>query len=159
MALGLQAPWVTFVNELEALFDKDPEITVDYDADDEIVSILVDNADKADALTELLPAEIPFGNIVLTIEVIPANKETNDNEWVQLFKRAFAGNPIVKDIVTVDPDMFSFGATYILFSKEVVQFFNDDLSDYNGLCSTLYEDIADDVLGAPLGVYYCTNKE
>ena len=34
---------------------------------------------------------------------------------------------------------------YIVFKNKVVQYFNDDLKDVNGFCSTLYQKIAKDI--------------
>ena len=48
--------------------------------------------------------------------------------------------------------------SFAVFAKEVVQYYNDDLTDINGLKSTLYEDIARDVFDID-GINYCTSKE
>ena len=47
--------------------------------------------------------------------------------------------------------------TYVVFVKEVVQYFNDDLGDANGVCSTLYQDIAKRLFTSTEGVFFCTN--
>ena len=73
--LGLSSPWVNFYRELEALFAKDPEVKVVYDEEKNDVKLYVDNLAKADALAQLLPVERTFGNITITVTVIPANKE------------------------------------------------------------------------------------
>ncbi len=53
--------------------------------------------------------------------------------------------------------IFSNDISYILFEPKVVQFFNDDLGDLNGLRSTLYQDIAANVFeDAHEGVFFCT---
>ena len=51
--------------------------------------------------------------------------------------------------------------TKLVFKNCVVQFFNDNLNDAHGLISTLYQEIADDVLVNIdfHGVYYCTDVE
>ena len=153
--LELAAPWTNFLNMIKAMFKKDDEVTVDYNEETQKIKILVDNPDKAEALTKLLPTHKTFGNVVLQIEVIPENSETNELET--LMKRAFSGNGAVKDIITTDLTPLSFGAVYTLFAKEVVQFFNDDLTDYHGECSTLYEDIAREIFNVPEGVFFCTD--
>lgn len=140
---------------IKAMFKKDNEVTVDYNEETQKIKILVDNPDKAEALTKLLPTHKTFGNVVVQIEVIPENSETNELEM--LMKRAFSGNGAVKDIITTDLTPLSFGAVYTLFTKEVVQFFDDDLADYHGVCSTLYEDIAQEIFNVPEGAYFCTD--
>ena len=49
--------------------------------------------------------------------------------------------------------------TYVVFKNCVVQFFNDNLNDYHGMLSTLYETIADEVLTGPAvtDVYFNTD--
>ena len=46
---------------------------------------------------------------------------------------------------------------YIAFDPIVVQFFNDQLDDINGLKTTLYADIAKEVFGQQDGIYFCTD--
>ena len=152
--LKLAAPWISFSNMIKAMFEKDDEVTVNYDEGAQKIKVLVDNPSKAEALTKLLPTHKTFGNVVLQIEVIPANSAVNE---LELMKRAFSGNGAVKDIISTSAGIPSFGAVYILFVKEVVQFFNDDLTDYNGLCSTLYEDMAKEIFNIPDGVFFCTD--
>ena len=68
----------------------------------------------------------------------------------------FEGNPAVKEFKSVQ-----FGpeeVLYVIFQKEVVQFFTDDLTDIYGLCSTLYQDIAKDVFENVGGVFFCTSN-
>lgn len=43
-----------------------------------------------------------------------------------------------------------------LLLKEVVQYFNDNIGDINGNCSTLYEIIARDIFPNVNGIYFCT---
>lgn len=52
-----------------------------------------------------------------------------------------------------------FDLTYVVFEAKVVQFFNDDIGDINGIKSTLYEDIAEEVFEKKEGIYFCTNKD
>ena len=51
--------------------------------------------------------------------------------------------------------------TYVVFKNCVVQFFADNLNDCHGIISTLYQDIAEEILtgdGAQ-GVYFNTDVE
>lgn len=72
--LKLAAPWVAYFNEVKALFGDDPEIKLEYNNDNYEIKMYVDNQEKADALTQLIPAEKAFGNIVVKTIVIPSNK-------------------------------------------------------------------------------------
>ncbi len=150
--MKLSAPWVNFYRELEALFAQDPEVRVVYEEETNEVKLFVENARKADALAQLLPAEKAFGNVTLKIAVIPANDEGVSK--AELIAEAFDGNPALSYIQHVDAVIGSFD--YAVFENKVVQYFNDDLSDLNGLKSTLYQDIAKDVFGEDAGVFFCT---
>ena len=149
--LKLSAPWVTYVHELTALFEQDPEVKIQYNENQNEVELFVSSARKSDALTQLLPTEKEFGNVKLKITVVPANDADLPSS---LFAEAFYGNPVVKEID--DYDTVLGHMSFVVFEKKVVQFFNDQLDDINGNKSTLYQDIAKDVFEKHEGVYFCT---
>ena len=151
--LKLSSPWEKFYKEFEAMFKKDKSIRTEFDNENMIIKLFVEGTDKADALNKLLPNEKVFGNIAVKIEVIPANNENPTN--VELFERAFNGNPIFKYVSNGNKEITS-GNTYVVFKKDVVQYYNDSLSDINGICSTLYQDVAKDVFAKRSGVFFCT---
>ena len=150
----LVSPWVNYYRQIEALFSEDEDIKIVYDEDENEVKLYVRNAEKAAALTELLPVAKEFGNVKLLITVVPANNKFATRSWT--IADAFAGNPIVNSINTIHGIM-SNDITYVIFRKEVVQYYNDDLSDAHGVCSTLYEILAKEILGEMEGVYFCTD--
>lgn len=152
--LNLSSPWVIYYRQINAMFDKDPEINVVFDENNTEINIFVENVDKADALEQLLPVKKEFGNVVLRINVIPANKVGESK--ADLFRRAFEGNEALSFINTVDIGGV-FRNTYIVFKKEVVQYFTDDLSDVYGVHSGLYQDIAKEIFGTQQGIYFCTD--
>ena len=154
--LSLSSPWVIYSKKVEALFEKDPQIRCEYNNDTPELKLFVDDVIKADALQDLLPTEKNFGNVTLKVTVAPADVEID--ERVQLFKDAFRDNPAVDHINTV---LVPGGGkvTYVSFEKEVVQFYDDDLTDENGYCSTLYQELAKEVFGEKGEVYFCTNVE
>lgn len=151
--LNLSSPWITLFREMEALFAQDPEIKIVIDNDAMEIKLFVERASKADALMKLLPTERTYGNVTVKITVVPANCKEDD--LVALYEEAFASNPALKEIVSVDSPLGSFN--YLVFQRDVVQFFNDELSDLNGNKSTLYEDIAMDVFNHNPGVFFCTD--
>ena len=155
MAVKISSPWVEYSRYMEAMFGKDPEVKVVFDEDAVAIKLFVDNPVKADALSQILPETKNFGGVVLTISVIPGDeKQTKE----QLFKAAFNGNPVVDDVVTVGGELLPNPFTYVVFKKEVVQFWNDNFGDPHGMKSTLYEEIARDAFNVD-GVLYCTNVE
>ena len=152
--IGMSAPWVIFYREIEEMFREDPEVRVVYDEDKNVVTLYVDNAAKAEALTSLLPEVKEFGNVELPIIIKPSNRlgESKAN----IYATAFTGNPVLSYIRTIR-GIFTNDLTYVVFKNKVVQYYNDDLSDVNGMCSTLYQNIAKDLFGESEGVFFCTD--
>jgi len=154
------SPWVNYYREIESMFKKDSDVTVVYkgNVDPYTLKIYVCGQDKYDALSQLIPAEKSFGNITLHIDIIPDNKLKMSK--VDLFRRAFSGNPVVTDIITVGQE--AIGSTndfnYIVFEKEVVQYHDDSLGDPHGNRSTLYQELAKDIFGEHDGIYFCTES-
>ena len=153
--VGMSAPWVTYAREIHAMFDPDPEIRVEYDEDNLEVKLYVNNQDKADAISELLPTEKIFGAISLKITVIPSNNLAATKKT--LFDRAFSGNPVYSHS-TDSQGLHSCPMTYVVFAKEVVQYYTDNLGDENGITSTLYQNIAEDLFNVD-GAFYCTDVD
>ena len=152
---NLSPPWITYANEIIALFGADPEIKVKYEEEEYLLKLFVDNAIKADALSRIIPQEKGFGNVVLKIEVIPSD---NIDDAKNIYKHAFSGNPNVAFVRTVEDNVKN-EYTYVVFNRIIAQFFNDDISDYYGNKSMLLQDIAREVLEQKNGVYYCTEDE
>lgn len=159
MEIRMAPPWVQYANALKAIFQYDDDVKVEYDNDGPKVILRVDGQDKADALSQLLPARKEFGNVTLDVAVVPANKE---KDTVALFRDAFKGNKAVNDIVTISdiPDMYvSNPLTYIIFRKEVVQYYNDNLADAHGNKTTLFQEIADELFPSRDGIFFCTDNK
>ncbi len=153
--MKLSPPWITLYDEIEAFFKDDPEVHVVYDEETCAIKLYVDNSVKASALDQVLLHEHTFGNITQTVTVIPANGfNTPAQEF--LYKQALVRNPALSYIQTVG-GIFMNGATYVVFANKVVQYWNDDLGDVNGLCSTLYQEIAKDIFAEREGVFFCTD--
>ncbi len=150
--LNLVSPWVMYYREIEALFKRDPDVRVIYDALENEVKLYVQGAEKASALTELLPVERSYGNVTLKITVVPANGLTNSE--VDTFIAAFDGNEAVEFIYSVD--LFATKLYYIVFKEEVVHIYTDDLGEFGGYSSTLYEFIADSVFKEHDGIFFST---
>lgn len=161
--LNLVAPWIEFYREVEAMFKKDPEVTVIFDQDNYKLQVYVDREDKAKAIEYLLLPEEYFGEIHLTVEVIPANDykplrsiNFSNMDLVNIFHSAFMGNRAFGG--AEEWKLGGFHRTYVVFEKEVVQYFNDSLGDIHGIRSTLYQEIAKDIFKEFEDVSYCTAK-
>lgn len=163
--LKISPPWVTYVNKLEALFDGDPLIAfnVNYAGEDGPSVVLATNdGDKAAALVKILPEEVSFGNVVLSIGVDCPNM--SNRAFItkkELFETAFKGNPVFAYAVCPSEDGYQWmTVTYVVFKNCVVQFFNDNLNDCHGIISTLYQEIAAEIFADTVsGVYYNTDIE
>ena len=157
--LKMSPPWVTYVNKLQALFDGDPQIAfnVNYNGEDgPSVVLACNNGDKVAALLKILPEEVEFGNVVLSVGVDGPVSNLAFTSAKQLYNTAFSGNPAFAYCEAPAQEGYYFvDFTYVVFKNCVVQFFNDNLNDAHGLISTLYQDIAKDMFEAK-GVYFCT---
>ena len=153
MAMKLCPPWIKLYREIQAMFEKDDDIKVVLDEYD--VRVYVRTQEKADALEKILNYEYKFGSIVSHVNVIPANMEKKlASGEPELFTVAFDGNDALSRVIPISSPIGDF--VYIVFTKEVVQYFNDDLGDINGLCSTLYQEIAKDIFISRPNLFYCT---
>ena len=157
--IKMSAPWDVFYREINELFKEDPDIKVVYDEETKEIKLYVKSNAKATALCEVLPSEMTYGNVSQKITIVSANGLSKKvNTTANDFATVFNGNPVMEYIETVGSGVFSNPITYVVFKNQVVQYFNDDIGDVYGQCSTLYQDIAKDVFGEVEGVYFCTEK-
>ncbi len=162
--LKILPPWSVFINKMVALFDGDPEIAcnTNYEGSSPSIVLACNNGDKVTALQQILPSEVEFGNVKLKVGVdgIPSNRAFANKK--ELFDTAFAKNPAYAYSVSPADDGYQwFSMVYVVFKNCVVQFFADNLNDCHGIISTLYQDIAEEILtgeGAQ-GVYFNTDVE
>ena len=162
--LKILPPWTIVIRKFEALFDGDPQIAVNADFSGAHPSIVLacNNGDKVAALQQILPEEIPFGNIALKVAVDGAPSNRVFTSKVELFDTAFKGNPAYAYSVCPAEEGYQWiGTTYVVFKNCVVQFAADNLNDCHGIISTLYQDIAEELLTGPAteGVFYNTDVE
>ena len=162
--LKILPPWTLVIRQVEALFDGDPQIACNdnFSGANPSIVLACNNGDKVAALQQILPEEITFGNVKLkiTIDGTPANRTFRSK--VELFDTAFKGNPAYAYSVCPAEEGYQWiGTTYVVFNNCVVQFAADNLNDCHGVISTLYQDIAEEVLTGPAtdGVFYNTNVE
>lgn len=151
----LSPPWYSYYNKIKALFEKDPDVEVYFDDESYEVKIFVSNDKKADALAAIFPTKKSIGNIDLRITVYVDHD--NNKDILDLFSTAFEGNPIVS-YITSGSDPLTSNFNYVVFKPDVVQFFNDDLTDVNGNYTSIYADIAKEIFENTNNVYFCTDK-
>jgi hypothetical protein len=167
--MKLSPPWWTYVKKMEALFDGDPQIAFDVglETQNPHVVLACNNGDKVTALRQILPYQVTFGNVTLNIIVDGVASNRTFKTKKELFDAAFKGNPVyVYSVYSVYPvvptdDEYGFSMVYVVFKCCVVQYFCDNMNDCHGIESTLYQEIAKEILtgdGAQ-GVYFNTNVE
>lgn len=159
----LSAPWDTFQKMVKALFENDKDVNVGALLVDDggkynyILPIEVKNHEKYLALDRVMPACKTFGNIMVGIQIYDEENSITGSIG-DLYKKLFEGNSIL-DSVIVTPDFAGTEHVYVQFAPEVVQFFDDDTSDYNGNWNGLAEDIAVEVFGEEMTspfIHFCT---
>ena len=162
MNLKLEAPWYTYQKKVKALFERDPEIKVrdivlpEDGRADYLFDIEVRNHEKFLALDRVFPKCVQFGNVTLAINLYDEENSAGADDVLALYETIFKGNPIVKDVrMVVDQTGTKHG--FVRFQPEVIQFFDDDLYDYEGNWSGLAQDIAREVfVDETRGIHFCT---
>ena len=161
----LSPPWHSYQRKVMALFGKDPDVRVrdlfKVDECNYTLFIIVRSEKKAQAIRALLPRCVEISNVTVTSRIfipvddceIRAGQKACD---IRLLEDAFTGNPLFDRIESAGVGVFHL--TYCIFKKEVLQFWDDDLSNFYGLHTTLAETIAYDILNK-VAVHFCTGIE
>ena len=150
--IKMSTPWQGFYRKIEAMFEKDPEVTCRYDDDKKKISLLVDSQAKAEAIDKILPYKKDFGGVEVTIEVKPSNLGASIGS---IYKTAFAGNPIFNDAFTIE-GIYDNPMTFVMFNQQIIQFWNDNLGDPNGNYTTLPQTVAQEIFNGGNGVLFST---
>lgn len=154
--IKLSPPWAIYLHQLQAFFKKDPSVKIFYNEGDGEITLYVREDNKAEALRGLLPYEKSFGNVSVKINVVP-NEIVPDTDK-HVIEEAFTGNEALSYIRVVEAP--GEPLIYVVFKKEVVQYFNDDFTDLHGVCSTLYQTLADEIFEkVPNNIFFCTDTE
>ena len=161
-SMKIEAPWYEMNKKVKALFEGDPDIEVgDIYTNPEghsyqyAFDVLVRRHEKFKALEKVLPEVMEFGNVALGIFLMDMENLFDEEHPVSVYAAIFDGNPRIKDIREARDSAGTVHA-FVRFKPEVVQFFHDDISDYNGNWSGLAQDIAKEVfMGNPF-IHFCT---
>ncbi len=159
----LSPPWYTYHKKVQAMFGRDPEVEVkdlgEIEDGKYSYMILVSEKKKAGAIKAILPQNVEMGNIEIHLTILGPDEDDIaplDKSDAEIYNAAFSGNPIfVKTAVrSFDPLTVS----YCIFKKEVIQFQNDDLTDYYGNYNGLASDIARELFN-PSEIQFCISAE
>ncbi|XP_068724458.1 uncharacterized protein [Montipora capricornis] len=153
--VNLSPPWFTLQKKFKYTFGEDPAVHVgDLDTSREpvmFIPIVVDDKMKGESLRTLIRPSFPMGNIKVITNVTDSKRNpwkainiTTNKQLQDVVEAAFKGNPLfVKaEIKEIAPNYTPVG---LIMTKTVVQFFNDDLSDFysnfNGVTAQVMSDL------------------
>ena len=143
-AVYLSAPWVTYFKMVYNVLGGDPEINMPVEITlekDGVYSFYIEssNSTKIIALSKVLRNTIQMGNITINVDFrctdnTVAIKPETDEVTVQDYDDAFVGNKFFVKTESIKSPMGVF--EYAIFSRDIITFFNDDISDYH--CNAHY---------------------
>jgi len=123
-------------------FGCDPQVTIgDLDTSKAPyrLPIIVDDEQKGTSLRTIIRKLFPIGNISVVTDVTNKKGESwqtivikDSTNLKDVFTSALTGNPLFVESVVI-PHVsggFNFYSVAVIFTRSVVQFFNDDLSEY-----------------------------
>lgn len=158
-------PWSDFSLMTEAMFKGDPDVHVEFIDTKKGMKLFVKGDAKADAISKIMAKEKRIGNIVIKVQVVPANgtkrgkakKTAAKLDKLEVFKTALEGNSAFSQAVVKKSD-FGVPLNYVEFVAKVVQFYNDERSDLNGNLNTLYQTIAREIFDEDFSddINFCT---
>ncbi|WP_433751087.1 hypothetical protein [Falsibacillus pallidus] len=169
----LSPPWVTYQNELKYSVGQDPNVIVGPlipAGGNYIIPVTVLGDEKAIALATLLKSHVEFGNVSINIVVINGDQEIVEPvpcplgafAIAGLVEQALSGNPYYEDVVVKRQNMGGNNAVYPVFKPEVIQFYNDDISNlcnnFTAVASKVFEDVMKEDL-CSVSILYSTSCE
>ncbi|MEH7665724.1 hypothetical protein V7419_02890 [Bacillus sp. JJ689] len=162
----LSPPWITYFNELKNSIGADPTVTVGPlipVGGNNIILVHALSNEKARALATFLKSFVQFGNVSVTVIVT-----NNENEIVNpfpcpldafeiahLFQVALENNPYFEQVVVQPQFPGGPNVVFPVFTAEVIQFFNDDISNlcqtFTGVAANVFRDVMnDEVCDSPI---------
>ena len=149
----LSPPWYTYYNFIKESIGSDPWVKVldmtEMSGAQYIITSQARRIEKARALATILTLRQTFGNIVVDIEILhngngvsPYEPPLTNAELLRIFNQALGTNSYFRNVRLgglVAESIFP------IFKKEVIQFFNDDISDFyqnfNGVASNVFVEV------------------
>ncbi|MBQ3420564.1 MAG: hypothetical protein IJH34_02610 [Romboutsia sp.] len=156
--LQVSPPWYTLANKLKYTYGVCKNIHFNElinIGDQYILIINAFNNTQALALRQVIPETIEMGNVTLNVVIFNASgkqqrtsrKKYTVEDLKKIFEAAMKDNPLFK-CICVPEDEFTknvIGDVVITIDKEVVQFYNDDISDlyknYNEVAANVFKEV------------------
>ncbi|HEY2159179.1 MAG TPA: hypothetical protein VGH33_26365, partial [Isosphaeraceae bacterium] len=162
---ALSPPWDTFHSELVATVGKTPGVyvspLVQFDSGHYVVGVATPDFARGVSLATILAGSHDFGGVNVTVRVTDyAGNDygdlnlTTSAQVAQVEQIALAGNPLFSTVVVHplfpgQPDV-----VYPVFTKTVVQFFDDNLADafqnFNAVTASAFGDVLAGSVGGVL---------
>ncbi|HEX8230199.1 MAG TPA: hypothetical protein VF826_12925 [Chloroflexia bacterium] len=151
--VGLSPPWYTLWNKIDKAIGADPGFKVEplQDNGNGTYTVLI-KAQGGDPtpLAAVLKKSHTLGNITVYVEVQELHVDVlsinTPDELVGALKGALKGNPYFVQALEPEPSpYFPVPSVVAVITPSVIQFYNDDLSDYyrnfNGLAAEVFAEI------------------
>ena len=157
----LSPPWYILRNKIYNLLGADEELIISELEESEtkkgsyVVTISSQNDAKLEALKKIMISHFEFGNISVDVD-FEYIRDEDDEVTIEDYETAFEGNPYFVQAVETGKGMFQ-GIKYIVFAKEILQFFDDDLTDLYSNMSIIVADAVKDVCKKYNNVNFCTD--
>jgi hypothetical protein len=165
----LSPPWYRLYNEILYSVGRDPGVTVDpldTSTNPYVITLHVKSPQQASALASIMIPTHTYGNVVVNVLVrdsqgnmaSPASVNST-SDVTNAYVNALATNPLL--VAIFPPVATPFGQSLpVIFGREVVQFFDDDLSEaysnFNGVAATVFADVLQTSFGNTFQVVFGT---
>jgi hypothetical protein len=117
-----------------------------------VVPIKVNDTSQAVAVASIMKLSQTIGRITVTVQVTDGQGQaanpvtpTSPEQLADLVRKALSTNPLFKDVVVKAAGIGPRKRVFPVFSKSVIQFPNDDLSDlygnFNGVAAAVFQDV------------------
>jgi hypothetical protein len=167
----LSPPWYTFWNQVNSALGNDPDITVgplNTGSNPYGIAVNVSGSDKARALATIVQSQQTFGNVVVQVQIFYQGQQaapiaiTSAQQLVQVVQMALGGNGWFVEVQSRPLTPISKAQViFPIFQKSVIQFYNDDLSDYysnfNGVVASVFSEVLNGAI-AGMPIYSSTAK-
>ncbi len=151
----LSPPWYTLWNKVKYSIGEDPEVVVgdlQTQSDPFIIPIRVDNRQKAQALASIMNPSYSLGNIHINVEISDSSGKiispinpTSPEQLSEMVQTGLQGNHLFLKVVTQPLFPNARLIVFPVFKKEVIQFYNDDLSDlynnFNNVAALVFQNV------------------
>lgn len=170
--VGLSPPDVTYYNLLKYSVGDDKHVKVApyVQVSDAlaVVTLYVKGASKARALATLLNQNVTIGNIQIIVTIAtssgitvePILEPLTPRQIERLFRTAFDSNKLYKFVAL--KELFGNVFVYPVFKDAVIQFYNDDLSDYysnyNNVAAFVFREVLKKEISGTV-IQYSTKKK